>query len=274
MKLALREVSPTCGDCSGFECEILIEGKKHPCSKLDKTKVSKPCQQFAPNVKPVGTLGENSLGALADLIHGMDSGVLRALSVIMHNEPKTRKQKMKFMQPVYVRYRGQTNRNYISNFMKAYVMYATPQHIKLMSRDGRCVLTYNAGARPAIFTEEEFADLYAKMLKKGSLVDPDTEQMIVRRFRWEEEYELNLIDKENDTKVSSIDAVFTGNKIKKGRMKGQLPDLVSLVDKAAAGFNVDKESRVYDIDDTKARKRKRGGGGDYSINVSAGGEDE
>lgn len=273
MKTALREVLPTCGDCSGFECEILIDGQKKVCSKLDKTKASKPCQQFAPNVKKVAVLGEGSLGALANLIRGLDSDVLRSLSILMHNEPKTRKQKMQFMQTVYVRYRGQANRNYISNFMRAYVMYATPKHYKLMSQDGRCVLTYTANCRPVIFTEDEFATMHTQMLRKGALVDPDTEQLIVRRFRCEEEYELNLVEDETKSgQVSTIDDVFVGNGIKKGRKKGKMPDLISLVADAAEGYNVEKESRVYVRDKRKkpvdtARQRESG---DVIVKVSAG----
>lgn len=262
VKIAVREVSPNCGDCSGFSCEILLEGNKLPCSQLDKIKTSKPCTHFVPDVKPVADAGD--LTALADLIRKMPPAARRAAGILLFNEDKTLKQKMSFMQKVYVRYRGALNRNYLSNFMQAYVMYATSEYVKLMSVDGRCVLTYADQARPVICTEAEFEVLSAKMIRKGALVDPDTEQLISRRFRHEEEYELNLIDKVDPSSVSTIDQVFSGNGIKKKQKKG-LPDLISLVDEAAAGYNVNGKSKVYDRDVKRSRSS-----GDHIVNVSGG----
>lgn len=226
-------------------------------------KTSKPCQQFTPNPKPVE--GAGNLGALANLIGGMTPEARRALGVLLFNEDKTIKQKLRFMQKVFVRYRGASNRNYLSNFMEAYVMYATPKMYKLMSMDGRCVLTFGEQCKPVIHTEDEFAEMSAKMIRKGALVDPDTEQLISRRFRCEEEYDLNLVDKEDPSTVSTIDQVFASNSIKKGRTKG-LPTLISLVDEAAAGYSVKGKAKIYDTD----VKRSRTTGGDVIVNVSGG----
>lgn len=256
-------MSASCGDCSGFNCEILIENNKLPCSQLDMIKTSKPCQQFTPNPKPVE--GAGNLGALAGLISSMTPEARRALGVLLFNEDKTIKQKLRFMQKVFVRYRGASNRNYLSNFMEAYVMYATPKMYKLMSMDGRCVLTFGEQCKPVIHTEDEFAEMSAKMIRKGALVDPDTEQLISRRFRCEEEYDLNLVDKEDPSTVSTIDQVFASNSIKKGRTKG-LPTLISLVDEAAAGYSVKGKAKIYDTD----VKRSRVTGGDVIVNVSGG----
>jgi len=245
--MALKEVSPSCGDCSGYECEILIEGNKKVCAKLDKTKASKPCQQFIPNVKEVGALGANKLEALAALVHGMPDGALRAMGILFFNETRTRKQKMTVMQKVFIRYRGAGNRNYVSNFMQAFVLYANPKHYKLISADGRCVLTYGENCRPVIHTEDEFAVMHAAMLRKGALVDPDTETLITRRFRCEEEYDLNLVDCAPTGAVSTIDDVFVSNSIRKGRKQG-LPDLIMLVADAAEGYSVDKPSNFVERD--------------------------
>ena len=263
VKTAVREVSPNCGDCSGFNCDILIENNKAVCSKLDVIKTSKPCQQFVPNPKNVE--GAGNLGALADLIHTMTPEARRALGVLLFNEDKTIKQKLRFMQKVFVRYRGASNRNYLSNFMEAYVMYATAKTFKLMSMDGRCVMTFGEHCKPIIHTETDFDEMSAKMIRKGALVDPDIEQLISRRFRCEEEYDLNLVDKEDPSTVSTIDQVFAGNGIKKARKKG-LPDLISLVDEAAAGYSVKGKAKIYDTES----KRSRASGGDVIVDVSGG----
>uniref|UniRef100_A0AB39CDN2 DNA topoisomerase n=1 Tax=Pseudomonas phage HRDY3 TaxID=3236930 RepID=A0AB39CDN2_9VIRU len=295
----LREVSPTCGDCSGLHEDVLVEGNNVPCGKIAKGNLTKKgtdekgnvsakeaiknrepkheasaiCPKFSPNTRPVGELGSDKISELAELISSIDPKAMRALSVLLHNEPVTRGHGMTFMQKVYVRYRGAANRNYISNFMQAYVMYATSQHYKLMSADGRCVLTYGAHCRPVIHTEQEFQGMYENMLAKNALVDPDAATLISRRWRHEEEFNLGISDLADKVAkegigVSTIDDVFTSNNIRKGRKKG-LPDLISLVEDAAAGYDVDnkasnfverdvKRDRGSDEEEESAPKKKRG----------------
>lgn len=296
----LREVSPTCGDCSGLRDDILVEGNTVPCGSVPKGNLTKKgtddkgninaaanqknrepkheasaiCPKFSPNTRPVGATGAEKISELAALISSIDPKALRALGVLMFNEPNTRNQGMTFMQKVYVRYRGAFGRNYISNFMQAYVMYATPQQYKLMSADGRCVLTYGENCRPVIHTEEEFAVMYEKMLAKGALIDPDATTLISRRWRHEEEFNLgisDLADKAADAGigVSTIDDVFTANKIRKGQKKG-LPNLIELVADAAAGYDVDSKTSNFierdvkrskgDEADDEQPKKKRGSG--------------
>lgn len=274
VKEALREVSPVCGDCSGYACEILIEGNKKTCGKLDKIKSSKICTQYVPNVKDVTSVPESQLSALAALVNQFPPEATRALGILMFNDGKTRKEGMRFMQPVYVRYRGAANRNYFSNFMSAYVLYATSKHYKLISEDGRCVLTYGAHCKPVILSSEEFNSLAAQMRAKGNMVDPDVETMINRRFRAEEEHDLDIVDDSRNGDVATIDSVFAGNNIKKGRKKG-LPDLISLVADAAEGYEVKTTAKKY----SRSVKRNRGDepkkakrSGDYIIDVSGGAE--
>lgn len=276
VKAALREVSPTCGDCSGFECEILIAGNKKVCGKLEKIVSSTICQQYTPNVKDVTQVPQTQLSALADLVNKFPPEATRALGILMFNEGKTRAQGMRFMQKVFIRYRGAANRNYISNFMSAYVLYATDDRYKLISEDGRCVLTYGEHCRPVIFTEAEFEKIYTQMKQKGNMVDPDVEQLINRRFRAEEEHELDIVDESRNGEIATIDSVFAGNDIKKGRKKG-LPDLISLVADAAVGFEVKSAAKTYSRsvkrdrggdDEPKAKKVRRGG--DRVIDVSGG----
>lgn len=248
-----------------------VSAKETVKNREPKTEASSICPKFSPNTRPVGALGDNKIAELADLIGSIDVKALRALGVLMFNEPATRDQGMTFMQKVYVRYRGAANRNYISNFMQAYVMYATSQQYKLMSADGRCVLTYGPHCRPVIHTEAEFKPMRASMMAKGALLDPDATTLISRRWRHEEEFNLGISDlgdkmSKDGIGVSTIDDVFSSNGVRKGRKKG-LPDLITLVADAAAGYDVDKQESNFverdvkrdkgDADDDAPKKSKR-----------------
>lgn len=215
-KTRLMEVSKNCGDCSGFECEQLLNGKP-VCSKGDKIKTSKACPSFRPDVRAVQ---KTDLELIGEVFGKLDKTSLRALSILLHGASKTEKAGLRFMQRVFVRYRGVANRNYISNFMECFVLAADHAYIRLTSLDGRCTLTYNQNCFPHIFAEEEFSALKEEMLAKGNLVDPDTETLIVRKLRCEEEYELEISADSLLGEVTTIDSVFETNEIKKKRKAG------------------------------------------------------
>ncbi|MND94304.1 hypothetical protein D3C80_865170 [compost metagenome] len=278
-------LKPTCGDCAGFESVSLIPGKEMPCNRQGVGAFSKTCRRYIPEtgflqetkrdiiLKQVENSDEEieideddksldepvfpatAISDLGALIGIMSDRSLRAFGLLLVNEKKTRDQGFRFMQKVFVRYRGQRNRNYVSNFLEAYVYYATPRIFKLISADGRCVMTYDVGCRPVIYTETEFEPMYEGMLERGALLDPDTVSLISNRWRCVEEHELGLSGMIDKIAVSTIDDVFSANNIRKDSKKKELPNLVTLVSALAEGYqNVDKESRIYD----KEVKRNRG----------------
>lgn len=265
VKAILSDVAPTCGDCNGFACEVLIAGNKHPCSKLDKTVASQPCVHFMPNVHKVTLIGTDKLSALSSMIEQLPADSLKMLGLLMFNHQRTADQGMRVLQRVYVRYRGEGGSNYLSNFMKAYVLYATPEHFKLTSEDGRCILTYAQNCKPIIHTEEEWVVMKEKMIRKGKLIDPVTHQLIARRFRCEEEYDLGLAGL-GDGDATTIDSVFRENKVSTRKSKG-IPDLAELVQMSAAGYNADKASNFIerDVARDKGEEEPESKGGDVRI---------
>lgn len=199
---------------------------------------------------------------------------LRVLASILYNEKRTRKAGYFFGQKVYVRYRGANSSNYLSNFMIAHVMYVSNEHYRLMSMDGKCVLTYGIQCRPNIFTVDQFADLRTKMLKKNKLVDPDVERLLSKRFQAEEEHELNLTKESAIGNVTTIDKVFKENGVRKSKQK--TTTLIDLVSRAASGYDVSKQAGKYDSEVKRNRGEKEGkaadNGGDLIFSVGAGAE--
>lgn len=238
-RIRLEEVSKKCGDCSGFNGERLISGQKNTCSKGDKITTSKACPKFRTNVEPVQ---KSDLQLIGELIDKLDQPALRALSILMHGASKTSKTGLKFMQKVFVRYRGIANRNYVSNFMECYVMEASHTYVRLTSSDGRCVLTYNENCFPHIFTEEDFSVLKEEMHSKGNLIDPDTQSLIARKLRNEEEHELQISADSLLGEVTTIDSVFVSSDVKKKRKSG-IKTLVEAVDSVVNGQTERKPKR-------------------------------
>lgn len=209
---------------------------------------------------------------MVEMISELPDDSLRVLASILYNEKRTRKAGFFFGQKVYVRYRGANTSNYLSNFMIAHVMYVSNEHYRLMSMDGRCVLTYGVQCRPNIFIPEQFAVLREKMLKKNKLVDPDVERLLSKRFQAEEEHELNLTKESAIGTVTTIDKVFKENGVR--RSKKKTTTLIDLVARAASGFDVSKQADKYDPEVKRNRGEKDGkpsrAGGDMIFSVGVG----
>ena len=203
--------------------------------------------------------------ALARIVDKLPDASLRTLGVMLMREEKTRKMGYKFGQVVYVRYRGLASSNYISNFMKAHIMFVDKKTYKLMSNDGKCVLTFNADCKPHIMTRQEFKCLRNSMLEKGKLVDPDVDRTLSRRLRAEEEYELGITNDSKNGSITTIDAVFKENKLPR---KSSLNDLCAIVSHIEKGFDARDSAESYRSRKAKT-KRKQKNNKDIVIDVSA-----
>lgn len=275
VRASLKHQKPLCGDCSGFADERLLDKCKSVCSKAEKIQSSDACPSFAPAVRQLSEFSQKrTFEPMVEMIADLPDDSLRVLASILYNEKRTRKTGHFFGQKVYVRYRGANSSNYLSNFMIAHVMYVSNEHYRLMSMDGRCVLTYGIQCRPNIFTVDQFAELRAKMLKKNKLVDPDVERLLSKRFQAEEEHELNLTKESAIGNVTTIDKVFKENGVRKSKQKATT--LIDLVSRAASGFNVSKIAGEYEPDverdKGKGKGPKEGASGAMIFSVGAGSE--
>lgn len=230
----------TCGECSGFEYDKLIGGKqKVSCSVGEgaKTANCEACAKFAPDVRKLeGFVGSSGFEALTNLITGIDGKNLKVLSALIRAESTNRKHGFAFGQKVYVRYRGRANADYMSNFMSAYVLFVNKNYLRLVGKDGRCVLTYTRDSMPSMYTPEDFAPLRAQMEAKGRRVDPDVHSTTVKRLRHMEEMELDMVDDSRAGNITTIDTVFRENAGK--RTKSEVYDLVRVVDDLMQGYDV------------------------------------
>jgi len=239
--------SKICGDCSGFCHDVLIEGQKTVCSKAGKERIHTACPKFIPVVEDLRGDATN-LDLVANIINNMDDRGLKIFSLLFAGASRTRRMGMRFMQRVYVRYRGLAGSDYLSNFMEAYVMVASKDIVKLVSKDFRCVLTYSRERMPTLYTEEEFEPKRAKMVAQSKLIDPDVESLLSRRFRCEEEYELNISSESLAGELTTIDSVFKSSKIKTRKAPGT-DQMLNAVAMAASTFGDGEEEDFVDRED-------------------------
>jgi hypothetical protein len=188
--------------------------------------------------------------ALAKVVDTLPDSSLRALGAMIMREDRTRQAGYKIGQVVYVRYRGLASSNYLSNFMEARIMFVDSKVYKLMSVDGKCVLTFNAGCAPHIMSRVEFKELRASMLDKGRLCDPDVSRTLSRKLRAEEDYELGITNESKRGLITTIDTVFKENKLPR---KGSLNDLTTIVANIEKGFKAKDVSETY-TDDSGDRR--------------------
>lgn len=120
-----------------------------------------------------GETNFNRVRKLAESMNGMSNSQLQALSAVVRAEIDTRKHGYTFMQRVYVRYVGSSDRNYLSNFMVGHVLWVSKTCIRIIGDSGRTFLSLipeKTGS--SYYTEERFAELRDKMLAEGKRRDP------------------------------------------------------------------------------------------------------
>lgn len=239
---------------------------------MGMTATSEVCSSFEPNLRQVEDVvaDEGGFMALARIVDTMGEKSLRAMGAMLMREEHTRKAGYKFGQVVYVRYRGKATSNYISNFMQAYVMFVNNSNYRLMSKDGKCVLTYSSECKPHILTKREFSKLRNSMIDKGRMVDPEVERTLSKRLQAEEDYELGITKESLSGNVTTIDTVFKENKAPR---RGNINDLVSIVNDIEAGFTDNKGGYRSGVSNKKSKrisstaKTKRSKSGNTTIAV-------
>lgn len=161
----------SCGSCLHLEKEKAFE---QPCKFLGKLATSKPCGTYKPNIHMLVRDEDtfNRLQMIAEAIDGLDNHTLEALSRTLDTVRKTKKNGYKFWQPVYVRYLGTGNANYLSNFMKCRVLQADKEWVRLISENGKTFLTLINDSTTLIMSTKEFVQMRKKMRLEGKFVDP------------------------------------------------------------------------------------------------------
>lgn len=250
---SLKNQHPTCGDCVGFNCEIVRDKKL--CTERGVIETQKPCLQFVPNTNDLSSLveDEDTFIALSRIVSAVDDNQLRKLGALIMREKQTRNAGYNMGQKVYVRYRGQARADYLSNFLTAYIMYADHDVIRVCSKNGKITMTFAGRARDAVYNDEAFEPIRQKMLKKQRYADPNVQKHIAKHLRTLEEYELGLSDKIDIGEIPTIDKVFKSNKVKK--TKSAHNDLISIVNAIESGYDVASTTKKK----KKTKVKKKGG---------------
>lgn len=233
----LKSQKPTCGECVGF-CREILKDKKL-CVNVGITETSKICNKFKPNTYELIPLVEEgkAFDALKTVMSLIDDDKLRLVGAAFMREKLTRDAGYRMGQKVYVRFRGQANSNYMSNFFSGYILFADTEMIRVTSLDGKCCMTFAGQARSVIYTSGEFKNMRNKMVKAGRYSDPDVTRMISKRLRCMEEYELGLLEVLNG-EVPTIDSVMEAHVPKSKGMKKGPADLRDIVSAIESGFDV------------------------------------
>lgn len=258
-----------CGDCSGLNRDALIRGIEAPCSEQGKLEASKACPKYRPSSTKIQEMAgvdfHTLAGGLGELIGtSNDPAVFRALAGYMLAVEETIKSGFRFLQPIYVRYRGTATSNYFSNFMSAYVLSATKDEVRLISADPRTkkqfVMSYpvkrDERGRPvlsgaSLYSPKEFEQLKVRMTERGNLVDPEIDRKTSASVKPVDGSDVGSMPKGSlDGLVVDMSQVAKKNKVKpkpKSKRKKDLVDLVS-----------DFDADPFKAFKTKPKRRKGG----------------
>lgn len=234
-----------CGQCGGLEKERLVNDKES-CSKLGIIATSAVCNNFKPDISSLFDDIDSlePLLALSKVLQYIKTNDLDMVAALIQGEKRTRKQKLRFGQRVYVRYIGQSNSNYVSNFMSAFVLDARSNYVRVRSRDGSFTMTFegqNGLNGPTVYSKQAFDELQEKMRKNNKYLDPYVKILETKRARSIEEYHLGLTKdiakRAKDGEIPTMDTVFKENGLKNNKAYNDLVDIVRDIER---GFNASK----------------------------------
>lgn len=229
-----------CGSCLNLEDGRAFD---KPCAQLGKVITSKACSTaYVPNVKLIARNEDNErLESLAHGMRGMSANELQALAGVFLHEKKTRAAGWSFYQRVYVRYQGTADRDYMSNFLVGYVLYADREFVRVVGKSGKTFLTLpNEKVGTTLYTPDRFRPLREKMREEGKFVDSRLDKEL-------------LIASSRVGHIATMDEVVENERLAKktNAKSGRTDDLVSIVSRISRGVLVsEREKRV------KEKKKK------------------
>ena len=209
MKSAYR-----CGDCRFYSCEKQFD---KVCEQLGHLDSSIGCDKFKPNPKKLkDALNETDsvMDLIAELVSKVPASSLHVLSSLVYNEKTTRKFGYRFMQKVYVRYRGVAGADYVSNFMPAYIVEASKNGLRLMSPNGNTHILkteFKKGelSGPNIFSISEWKIQKRKMLSEDRIEDPALKRKKVSQSYLLEEQQIEKTEESKRKKKYPLNDLVT-----------------------------------------------------------------
>ncbi len=215
-----------CGTCLYHSREKIFEEK---CSAQGKIPTAKSCSSFQPDSYQLVEHDplHSDLEMVANVMHKMTPHQLILLSALVNKDRFTRKHGYYFYQEVYFRYCGSPGQNYLSNFVRARVLDADKDFVRLVgdNEKHRMYLVVENKKNASLYTPKEFRVLRAEMLREHKLVDPALN--------------FQLTAKSKSGVVADIDDAFEQDKLDKKavRMRAKhRDDLVTLIARMDRGM--------------------------------------
>lgn len=218
-----------CGSCSGLNRDRIFEER---CVTLGRLPSSKSCGSYVPDVFALVNQEERigSLQDIADLMNQMGNTDLQILGALMLRERQTRKHGWKFYQRVFIRIRGESNANYLSNFAEGYVLDANKDTVRVIGKNGAiAVSAINDPSSETIYTVARFNKLREKMLAEGHRYDPallTEEERLKRKAKYgavvalDQAIEQGIVDKKSvKSKQAKDDLVAFVARLGRGHIK-------------------------------------------------------
>lgn len=251
---ALVSAAMTCGDCSGFNRDILLPQKaEQVCSAQGRLEKAKVCNHFRADAFSLRDImmdddAGDKLVALMDVISEFDDKHLRVMAGLLLRESQTRRFSVSMGDPVFVRYRGRETRNYVNNFYAARVLDVDGNRIRVISEDGTLCLSYenNGFSGPSVYSKSAFQPLMKKMKAKGHIVDPEKEIKSATSFAPNESVTFRAPKEADGFSVPKMDDVVKGGRKKRTVANNSLVNIVAAIENG-----VDLGSRVDDAGVTR-----------------------
>lgn len=214
-----------CGSCTYLIRDRVFEAK---CSDLGRLPTSKSCGSYSPDVFSLVGSEENNqnLESVADMMSQMSPNDLQILGAMMLREKQTRKHGFKFHQKVYVRFRGNSSANYLSNFVVGYVLDANKDTIRVVGESGATAISaINDKDSETVYTVARFNKMRIEMVAERRLIDPAIKEEEAR------------IKSKMYSGIMPLDQAVADGIIDKKAMKNKAAkdDLVSLVARMGRG---------------------------------------
>lgn len=259
-----------CGSCAGLHREDLKDNgidksqkppKRLTCSGMGITAGNSACPKFKPDVftlneiVPHEATTRQNMETVSAMMNSVPTSKLPLIASVIIYEETTRKYGYKLWQKVFIRYRGTSKSDYLSNFMSGRVLWADKNHINLVSdQEGKDAVTitipYSDSEGSTIYTEEQFKVLRKEMKRKKRYVDPVEERNALKSATPVGEDSLNLLpnavrgaafaDGEMVLDLADVTKA-NGRKNKKGS-SAKPYDLVQQARDMSAGHVVDKSA--------------------------------
>ena len=267
----------SCGDCADIRIttDVLKRNPHHDADRQIcgdvKLPESRICPKFKPDIFVLDESQRQVIRQLSNMVKKLDEKALRCVAGALLKEERTRKTGLRFGQQIYVRWRSYANRNYLNNFMLAYVVDAVDGKLRLMSEDGATTLTYDFPTSfegPTFYTAKAFRPLYRQMKDKQAYTDPKVLEASIRKTDPEED--VRKLNPKGKT-VPTTDQALRGKKRKRRltTSDANLNDICNIVADIEAGRHIghimdDGEDEVHVLSSDNYKRRsnrdRRGSG--------------